>query len=65
MDARAALITEISRLSGRERELIAHSRGGERTMQAEPDKTPRLASRKNTRATYATYLGDRTLAGAE
>jgi hypothetical protein len=36
------LIVEISRLSARERKLIAHSRGEETNMQPEPDKLAAL-----------------------
>jgi predicted nucleotidyltransferase len=42
MDARAALIGEISRLSARERKLISHSGGRGATMQPEPDKLAAL-----------------------
>lgn len=38
MDARAILITEISRFSARERKLISLYRGRETSMQPEPDK---------------------------
>ena len=38
MDTRAELITEISRLTARERTLIAHSRGKEAVVQPEPDE---------------------------
>jgi hypothetical protein len=38
MDARAALIAEISRLSARERRLISYRRAREPIMQPEPDK---------------------------
>jgi hypothetical protein len=42
MDRRAAVITEISRLSARERRLISHSRGTETIVQPEPDKLSAL-----------------------
>ena len=42
MDTRAELITEISRLTARERTLISHSRGRGTVMQPEPDKLAAL-----------------------
>jgi hypothetical protein len=42
MDRRAALISEITKLSARERRLISHSRTRETVMKPEPDKLAAL-----------------------